>query len=108
MPLQLRINGEIRSVLDDANPAALDKVLTALSVRKELIAVAVNDIIVPHTLWDQTFVSDGDRVEIVHFVGGGSARSAQMTLVRRGSRRSTDHASMERGLPIGRNSITVI
>ena len=74
MPLQLRINGELRSILDDANPTALDRVLTALSVRKELIAVALNDMIVPRTLWEQTLVSEGDRVEIVHFVGGGASR----------------------------------
>ena len=65
MSLELRINGELRSVLNEANPTALDKVLTALSVRKELIAVALNDMIVPRTLWDQTLVSEGDRVEIV-------------------------------------------
>jgi sulfur carrier protein len=72
MALKLLINGELRAVLDDTNPTALDRVLTALSVRKELIAVALNDMIVPRTLWEQTLVSEGDRVEIVHFVGGGS------------------------------------
>ncbi len=74
MALKLLINGEIRAFLDAAGPTALDRVLTALSVRKELIAVALNDMIVPRTLWGQTLVSEGDRVEIVHFVGGGSSR----------------------------------
>ncbi len=77
MSLQLRINGELRSILDGETPTALDRVLNALSVRKELIAVALNDMIVPRALWEQTLVSEGDRVEIVHFVGGGSPRRGE-------------------------------
>ena len=72
--MKLFINGELREVLDDANPTALDRVLTALSVREELVAIALNDMIVPRALWQQTVVLDGDRVEIVHFVGGGARR----------------------------------
>ena len=72
MSLKLLINGEFRSLLDEANPTALDKVLTALAVRKELIAVALNGLIVTRSLWSETPVTEGDHVEIVHFVGGGS------------------------------------
>jgi thiamine biosynthesis protein ThiS len=74
MSLNLFINGEFRSVVDDADATLLDRVLTALSVRKELIAVALNDLIVPRNQWGKTVVSEGDRLEIVHFVGGGSSR----------------------------------
>ena len=74
MSLKLLINGEFRSLLDDAIPTVLDSVLTALAVRKELIAVALNETIVPRSLWSQTHVTEGDRIEIVHFVGGGSLR----------------------------------
>jgi len=72
--LILLVNGDSRSVPDVVNPAPLDTVLTALSVRKELIAVALNDVIVPRTLWQNTSVVEGDRIEIVHFVGGGSSQ----------------------------------
>ena len=72
MSLKLRINGELRLMPEDADPIALDRVLTVLTVRKELIAVAVNDIIVPRPQWTETWLSEKDRVEIVHFVGGGS------------------------------------
>jgi thiamine biosynthesis protein ThiS len=47
----------------------LGAVLTTLGVRKELVAIALNDTIVPRDKWDQTFVSEEDKLEIVHFVG---------------------------------------
>ena len=71
MALNLSINGELRAVPDTANPALLETVLAALAVRKELVAIAVNDTIVPRGEWKQTLVSAGDKIEIVHFVGGG-------------------------------------
>jgi sulfur carrier protein len=72
MSLKLKVNGELRSVPAATNPAGLESILAALPVRKELIAVALNDTIVPRAAWRQTLVSEGDRLEIVHFVGGGS------------------------------------
>ncbi len=53
------------------DPPPLGAVLTALAVRKELVAIALNDTIVPRAQWDETLVSEGDKLEIVHFVGGG-------------------------------------
>ena len=72
MALDLKINGELRSVHGPSDHAALSAVLGALSVRMELVAIALNDLIVPRAAWGRTLVSSGDRVEIVHFVGGGS------------------------------------
>ncbi len=69
--LTLIINGELRSVPGPPGSSALEEVLTALEVRKELVAIALNGIIVPRTQWKRTAVSAGDKVEIVHFVGGG-------------------------------------
>ncbi len=72
MPMRLLINGDSRLIPEMTESDALDNVLSALSVRKELVAVALNDVIVPRSRWDKTSVFDGDRVEVVHFVGGGS------------------------------------
>jgi sulfur carrier protein len=72
MVLNLSVNGQLRSVPITTNPAALDTVLTALAVRRELVAIALNDTIVPRAQWNETMLSAGDRIEIVHFVGGGS------------------------------------
>ena len=73
MPLNLKINGEMRSVLDLSDPAGLENVLLALSIRKDLVAVALNDMIISRSEWVKTFVSADDRMEIVHFVGGGNS-----------------------------------
>jgi sulfur carrier protein len=71
LSLELKINGQTRSVPGVADSLALGEVLDALAVRQDLIAVALNDLIVPRVQWGYTFVRGNDRVEIVHFVGGG-------------------------------------
>jgi sulfur carrier protein len=82
MTLNISINGELRSVPDSANPVNLNHVLTSLAVRKDLVAIALNDTIVPRAQWSQTLVSEGDRVEIVHFVGGGCSPLPKQKSVR--------------------------
>jgi sulfur carrier protein len=82
MALNISINGELRSVPDSANPVNLNRVLTSLAVRKDLVAIALNDTIVPRAQWSQTLVSEGDRVEIVHFVGGGCSPLPKQKSVR--------------------------
>ena len=69
--LTLTINGEQRTIRDLAMSAPLEAVLASLKVRREMVAVALNDVIVPRAHWDKTFVFAEDRIEIVHFVGGG-------------------------------------
>jgi len=66
--MNLTINGEARTAPGVANVAALVKSL-GLDPRK--VAVELNLEIVPRSTYDQTLLSDGDRIEIVHFIGGG-------------------------------------
>ena len=40
-------------------------------MKQDRVAVELNREIVPRTQWDETQLSEGDRLEIVHFVGGG-------------------------------------
>jgi thiamine biosynthesis protein ThiS len=68
--LHLQINGQGRP-LDAEDPSPLDHVLLALGARPDRVAVEHNGTIVPRTQWTQTEVRSGDRLEIVHFVGGG-------------------------------------
>jgi thiamine biosynthesis protein ThiS len=42
-----------------------------LGRKTDRVAVELNRDIVPRDRWDQTQLADGDRLEIVHFVGGG-------------------------------------
>jgi sulfur carrier protein len=40
-------------------------------MKQDRVAVELNRAIVPRDQWAATGLSDGDRLEIVHFVGGG-------------------------------------
>jgi thiamine biosynthesis protein ThiS len=39
------------------------------------VAVEHNGEIVPRTVWAETTLNAGDRLEVVHFVGGGACQS---------------------------------
>jgi sulfur carrier protein len=66
--MRLIINGETRTFAQLGDIAALVAVLQ-LDPRK--VAVERNLEIVPRSTYAQAQLSDGDRIEIVHFVGGG-------------------------------------
>lgn len=66
--MQLIVNGETRSL--DGSPTVADLV-TALGLDRRKVAVERNLEIVPRSLHDRTRLADGDRIEIVQFVGGG-------------------------------------
>jgi sulfur carrier protein len=65
--MALMVNGEPRA-FDVPDVAALVASL-GLDVRK--VAVERNLEIVPRSLYAATALADGDRIEIVHFIGGG-------------------------------------
>lgn len=66
--LTLEINGEARSVPAMQNVAEL---LGFLGLAQDRIAVELNRRILRRADWGGTAVADGDRIEIVQFVGGG-------------------------------------
>jgi sulfur carrier protein len=66
--LKLTINGQERELDAVENLSAL---IDRLGMRLDRVAVELNRQLVPRERWDATPVSDGDRLEIVHFVGGG-------------------------------------
>ena len=66
--MQLIINGEERSFGHLASVAAL---VEALGIKGDRVAVELNREIVARGHWADTPLHDGDRLEIVHFVGGG-------------------------------------
>lgn len=51
----------------------LSELIEQMSLAPQRIAVEVNHQIARKQDWDTTAISDGDRIEIVHFVGGGTA-----------------------------------
>lgn len=68
--MKVVINGEDRSF---ESPLTLAGLVQALGMKMDRVAVELNRDIVPRDRWDQTQLADGDRLEIVHFVGGGSS-----------------------------------
>jgi len=67
--MTLQINGEPR---DFAAPLSLSALLERLGMKADRVAVELNRGIVPREQWTETSLSDGDHLEIVQFVGGGS------------------------------------
>lgn len=67
--MQLTINGQPR---DFSSLATLEDLLSTLGLKQDRIAVEHNGEIVSREGWSVTPLADGDRLEIVHFVGGGA------------------------------------
>jgi thiamine biosynthesis protein ThiS len=68
--MKLQINGEQRELASGLTLAAL---LEQLGMKPDRVAVELNREIVRREVWAQTHLQDGDRLEIVQFVGGGLA-----------------------------------
>ncbi len=66
--MRLTVNGEDRSFQGVADVAAL---VAALGLDARKVAVERNLEIVPRSAYGRTALADGDRIEIVQFVGGG-------------------------------------
>ncbi|HEY6329021.1 MAG TPA: sulfur carrier protein ThiS [Blastocatellia bacterium] len=64
------VNGSEREIDQGAGIADLVK---ALDLKPERVAVELNRKILKRDQWGSTFLIEGDKVEIVHFVGGGAA-----------------------------------
>ena len=64
----LHINDSPRDVPDALSLAGL---IEHLGMKSDRVAVELNRDIVPRARWAETPLKDGDRLEIVHFVGGG-------------------------------------
>lgn len=70
MALNITLNGETRAL---AQPVSLHGLLQTLGLDPAKIAVERNLQIVPRATYGQVQLADGDRLEIVHFIGGGNA-----------------------------------
>ena len=66
--MTLTLNGEERSFSGLTDLASL---VEAVGLDRRKVAVERNLEIVPRSAYDATPVMDGDRIEIVHFIGGG-------------------------------------
>ncbi len=72
LAMLLQINGDQRDFPDGLTIAAL---VAQLGMKPDRVAVELNLEIVPRTHWETTTLKSGDKLEVVHFVGGGSGVS---------------------------------
>lgn len=66
--MRVELNGEPKELTEGTN---LSTLVAQLSLAPERVAVELNREVVRRADWPATRLNDGDRVEIVHFVGGG-------------------------------------
>jgi thiamine biosynthesis protein ThiS len=67
--MTIRLNGEVHEL---AAPLSVTALLVSLNIDPRRVAVEHNLIVVKRAAYDTTIVRDGDEVEVVNFVGGGS------------------------------------
>ena len=78
--MKLQINGEERDFGDSPPPFTLAALIETLGMKADRVAVELNLDIVPRDRWAETKLHDGDRLEVVHFVGGGSELDSRQEL----------------------------
>jgi thiamine biosynthesis protein ThiS len=67
--MRLFINGEEREFA--AGSFTLAALVEQLGMKSDRVAIELNREIVARDRWHATLLAEGDRLEIVHFVGGG-------------------------------------
>jgi thiamine biosynthesis protein ThiS len=69
--MTIHLNGEAQEIPEGLTLAGL---LEWLKLPADRVAVERNLSIVPRDRWTETLMEPGDRLEVVHFVGGGMQR----------------------------------
>jgi sulfur carrier protein len=65
--MELTVNGELKNI----ECCTINDLLRSLTIDPRRVAVELNLEIVPKNLYESKNLNVGDRIEIVHFVGGG-------------------------------------
>jgi sulfur carrier protein len=71
MALTVTLNGTVREFGGLAEGATLTAVIGELGLKADRVAVEHNGEIAPRSDWDGVRLASGDKLEVVHFVGGG-------------------------------------
>jgi len=66
--VKITVNGEEREYQDNIS---LQQLITELNIEDKVMAAAVNMEIVKKDNWGSYRLKNNDRVELLHFVGGG-------------------------------------
>ncbi|NYF80425.1 sulfur carrier protein ThiS [Granulicella arctica] len=71
MSLTLVLNGQSRPFPNLSTSSKLELLVAELGLKGDRVAIEHNGEIVSRANWNETVLSEGDRLEVVHFVGGG-------------------------------------
>lgn len=71
MPVTIIVNGQ-QKTLSASERTSLAQLVADLGFKADRVAIEKNGLIVPRARWPETSLANGDRLEIVHFVGGGT------------------------------------
>ena len=70
--MKLKINGEVKTIEKFNEEVFLEVLLEHLSYKPQLVVVELNGEIINPKAWINTKIKDGDSLEVVTIVGGGS------------------------------------
>ena len=62
------LNGEVREAPDRTD---LTRMIQLFSLPEKRVAIELNGEVIRRSQWAFTFIDNDDKVEVVHFVGGG-------------------------------------
>jgi thiamine biosynthesis protein ThiS len=66
--MKIQINGQEKEL----SVSTVAELVEQLGLKGDRLAIELNRDIVPRAKWAETPVHEGDKLEMVHFVGGGS------------------------------------
>ena len=65
---KIQLNGSPYEINTETN---LNQLLNVLKIKKTKVAIELNGVIVEKNKYPKVILNKGDKVEIVHFIGGG-------------------------------------
>ena len=70
--MKLQINGKTKSIEHSDEVFLLESLIRNLGYQSQLVVVELNGVIINPQAWSHTKIKDGDCLEVVTIVGGGS------------------------------------
>ena len=70
--MKIKLNGEIKTIIHPNEKLFLEGLITYLGYQPQLVVVELNGIIINPQHWYKKKIKDGDCLEVVTIVGGGS------------------------------------
>ena len=65
---KIQLNGNSYEINTETN---LNQLLNKLKIQKTKVAIELNGVIVEKNKYPKVILNKGDKIEIVHFIGGG-------------------------------------